>query len=368
MGNAPSEISLWHFDEGNVFWQEEGQATLINGSYEGNVSHFSFWNCDNPTPAIYLEMILHDQFNQPLSGMGLKAINTIDNSYTYGLSSASGWVGGLVPMNTNLTLEAYYSFYSFPCGPQSPVYSQTLSVGNGNINLGILTLNIPSTVTTVEGVTVDCSNSPVSNIALYMLNYNQMVYTNSNGQFKFILPCLGSGQVSLALIDLNNTSGSTPNALTATNYNIVSGVNNIGYYTLCDTMLRFMQYTIQDTTGITKTINNVIPSGGAVAQINYNTNTIDFSSGPTPVYFTSQDTTLGTHPITKAFFYLPPDPTTDPFETYFELNNALTNTITITQFPNGPGLIAGSFSINLKGQGTGFKYYATGTFRAYRSN
>ena len=52
--NAPSEIPLWYFDEDRGLWIEEGIATLQNGSYIGEVAHFSFWNCDAPFPLIHL--------------------------------------------------------------------------------------------------------------------------------------------------------------------------------------------------------------------------------------------------------------------------------------------------------------------------
>ncbi|OWY23159.1 hypothetical protein C7N43_07350 [Sphingobacteriales bacterium UPWRP_1] len=48
LANAPAQIPLWYFDEQNNIWVEEGSATLQGNKYVGEVSHFTWWNCDDP--------------------------------------------------------------------------------------------------------------------------------------------------------------------------------------------------------------------------------------------------------------------------------------------------------------------------------
>ncbi|MGF1718451.1 carboxypeptidase regulatory-like domain-containing protein [Vibrio kyushuensis] len=43
---APLTLPLWHLDESTGQWVEDGVATLIDGQYVGEVSHFSWWNFD----------------------------------------------------------------------------------------------------------------------------------------------------------------------------------------------------------------------------------------------------------------------------------------------------------------------------------
>lgn len=52
--NKPNTIPLWSFDESKGRWKEEGIATLKNDQYVGEVSHFSFWNCDYPFPLVHV--------------------------------------------------------------------------------------------------------------------------------------------------------------------------------------------------------------------------------------------------------------------------------------------------------------------------
>ncbi len=47
-GSTASEIPLWHFDEKQGIWVEEGKATLTGGQYVGTVTHFTDWNLDVP--------------------------------------------------------------------------------------------------------------------------------------------------------------------------------------------------------------------------------------------------------------------------------------------------------------------------------
>ncbi|MCG2611443.1 hypothetical protein LZZ90_07980 [Flavobacterium sp. SM15] len=40
LSNAPTTIPLWHFDEVNGYWKEEGSAQKVGSNYVGRVSHF----------------------------------------------------------------------------------------------------------------------------------------------------------------------------------------------------------------------------------------------------------------------------------------------------------------------------------------
>jgi leucine-rich repeat protein SHOC2 len=44
----PERVPLWHFDEATALWRQEGWSVRNGSIYEGEVSHFSTWNCDWP--------------------------------------------------------------------------------------------------------------------------------------------------------------------------------------------------------------------------------------------------------------------------------------------------------------------------------
>ena len=60
LGNAPAEIPLWSFNENLGLWVEESVASLQGSNYVGEVSHFSFWNCDAPFELVELSFQLVD--------------------------------------------------------------------------------------------------------------------------------------------------------------------------------------------------------------------------------------------------------------------------------------------------------------------
>src|SRR4029078_1969327 len=100
---APATISLWSVDETTGLWKQEGSATKGTDYYEGDVSHFSFWNCDVSGQTVYLEMTITTS-NEPLSHVLVK-LTRPNGASSYGYTDSSGHVGGLVPKNETLTLE-----------------------------------------------------------------------------------------------------------------------------------------------------------------------------------------------------------------------------------------------------------------------
>ena len=69
---APAIIPLWAFNETTGIWQEEGSATKVGNAYVGNVSHFSWWNCDAQFPQAILNVHIQNSTAQPLSNVTVK--------------------------------------------------------------------------------------------------------------------------------------------------------------------------------------------------------------------------------------------------------------------------------------------------------
>jgi hypothetical protein len=104
LADAPATIPLWHFDEVAGLWIEEGEATLQDGKYVGQVGHFSFWNCDVSNSFIYLSGSIQ-QGEGDLVGSILIEITSANYGSTFGFTNADGSFGGFVPNDELLTIR-----------------------------------------------------------------------------------------------------------------------------------------------------------------------------------------------------------------------------------------------------------------------
>lgn len=92
-GNAPNTIPLWHFDENNGYWKEEGSATKEGNNYVGEVSHFSFWNCDVPADYILLDGCLGNApAGTPLANAQI-TLTSVNYGTGYGYTDGQGLFG-----------------------------------------------------------------------------------------------------------------------------------------------------------------------------------------------------------------------------------------------------------------------------------
>jgi uncharacterized protein (TIGR02145 family) len=175
LASAPSSIDLWSLDEKNGYWKKEGVANKVNNEYVGQVSHFSFWNCDVPSNFVYINgQIINSQTQQPLSGATVTVSST-----NYGSASDytnnQGQYSGYVPNGVSLSITV-----SVSCsGSNTVVYTGTLPAMSANTTIATIGVTLPGQ-TSLTGTVVDCNNQPLSNS--YIVANNQVVFTN-NGQF-----------------------------------------------------------------------------------------------------------------------------------------------------------------------------------------
>lgn len=175
LASAPSSIDLWSLDETNGYWKKEGVANLVNNQYVGQVSHFSFWNCDVPNNFVYINgQVINSQTQQPIQG----AIVTV-SSTNYGSASdytnSQGQYSGYVPNGVGLSITV-----SVSCsGSNIVVYNGSLPAMSANTTIATIGVTLPGQ-TVLTGTLVDCNNQPLANS--YVAINNQVYYTN-NGQF-----------------------------------------------------------------------------------------------------------------------------------------------------------------------------------------
>ncbi len=227
-GVASATIDLWHFNETRARWIQEGSATRSGNTYQAQVSHFSFWNCDAPFPLIDLCMTLQSATgNQPLNNVSV-SIRRPNNSAGYGRTDSSGQLCGKVPKNEALVLSVMDQ-----CG--AVVYTQNIGPFTSNTNLGVILVNVPTpNQVTITGTVTDCNNNPVTNGAVLIYTGGAFAYTASvtNGSFSHtILRCTGGTlNFSVLGVDYNSLQQGVPYSGSAT-----TGIANVGTIQACGT-------------------------------------------------------------------------------------------------------------------------------------
>jgi hypothetical protein len=240
---AASSIALWYFDETTGLWKEEGSALKVGNNYEGDVSHFSFWNCDVPANFIQLNCTIKDNNGNPVSFAYAKITKVNNpNSYASGYTDSSGYVSGAVPKNEQLRLDV---FTGYTCG--TPFYTQTFTTAASNLSLGVITVNTNQGIATVTGTVTNCTNAAVTNGFVILKKDNQYYRygISSTGTFNFNSTLCNNAGIAVQLIaeDVAGGQQSTP-----ATFNIASGNNAVGNLQACGvTTQQFLNLSINGT-------------------------------------------------------------------------------------------------------------------------
>lgn len=179
MGTAPSEIPLWYFDEENGTWVEEGSAQLVNGEYIGEVSHFTFWNCDVPYDFVMLEGAIHVN-NVPVQNYLVHITNTEEGTYGATRTGAYGLFKMLVPKDRELTLRM-----ASDCGNVGDV--ENIGSFSADENIGVINADVLLGGFSVGGTITDC-NGDIADNAFVRLEFpgslaSKVILVNDDGSF-----------------------------------------------------------------------------------------------------------------------------------------------------------------------------------------
>lgn len=274
---APDNISLWYVDEKTGIWQEEGRAQKVGNNYIGNVSHFSYWNCDVSLPAISFIAKLTAN-SSPLVNANVQVrVAGSTNGYASGYTDSLGQLGGLIPSNSSLVLEVrdYYC--------NQVIFSKNIGPFTTNADLG--TLAIPASnpfFITVKGKLLTCNNTPVAK-GHVLISYNNFVNylsTDGNGNFSTSLftgcsgspaSCILSGvdevnqqqgynvtlQLAAGTVDAGNITACGNSSQEFMNYKLDAVDYNLAGY--LDSM---NTYDVGDSLFPNKPVNTVITGGG----------------------------------------------------------------------------------------------------------
>lgn len=269
---APASIPLWHFDESNGLWKQEGSATKTGNTYVGEVSHFSWWNCDLPNATVPLTFTVVDNNGTPVANAHVEITPTTSNSWSHvgGWTDGTGYVSVFVTPNTTYDLEIFSNCNSWGTTPD---YSQSFSVTTTAVDLGNIAIPTANSATLTGSIT-DCSGSPVTNgnIIVQQNGYFYSRYPVDNtGSYNFsIVLCNGTTTVNIIAEDIANMQQSNP-----VSYTITAGANNIGNIQACGVnTTEFINYTVDGGTA-----NILTAPGDSLYQGGNGTSTMFYISG-----------------------------------------------------------------------------------------
>ena len=339
-GVAEPTIDLWHFDETTARWKQDGTATKTGNNYVGQVSHFSFWNCDAPFPLIDLCMTLQNPNGAPLINAQVRIKRVFTGSYGYGRTDSTGNLCGKVPKNEPLILEVLDN-----CN--TVVFSQNIGAFSVNTSLPVITVTIPvPNSLIITGTITNCSGANVTNglAAVYVTGgYNYFVPV-TNGTFTVTVLRCSSGALNFTVlgIDYATLQQSIPVSGSGT-----TGTVNAGTIQACGTSsLQFIELLIDGVSSIYTSPPDFINSIDSASTGTYSNNTVisaSRQSGNATSYFTfsfKNNAVPGTYPLTNCMIVSSP--------TTIATITTPNPTVTTTVFgPPVSGFIEGSFNIQM---------------------
>lgn len=239
LGNASASIPLWYFDESIGLWKEEGTATKSGNNYTGEVAHFSFWNCDDPSIMSFVDFTIVDANGNPLNQVSVKISPVSDPvDYRVAYTNGNGYASGYIPKDEQFLLEVI--------NESCVVFSMPFnSIGLDNIQLG--NIAVPQTMSTsLSGSVVDCNNQPVT-AGRIIMEYNgqyALYPINNDGTFSFSkIICEDTTTALFIAEDLAAFRQSAPVFL-----NLYSGETTNHNFPTCDALIgEFFSYTIDGT-------------------------------------------------------------------------------------------------------------------------
>lgn len=358
LGTSPSTIPLWSFDEVAGIWKEEGSATKVGNKYVGNVSHFSWWNCDAPFDQCNLTVTVQNNNNLPISNLTVTLIRPSQTYGTSGITNSSGQVSGIIPANEVLTIKI-----SDFCG--NVIYTSTIgpfAIGTSN---ALPVINLTATaITTINivGVLQTCANANVTNGLVKLKNLNttnyfgQVLQPVTNGNFSFTTNICGtSQQFELVGEDYANMQTTNPITFTAT-----APLTNIGTINACNAITEFITFQV-DNDPVNYIVSNITANlmGPALPGLYIST------SQNIPLFYLSGNniTTIGTYTTSEVYLTFSSNP-----GTVTEVNNNVTNNV---QFViSQTGAIGGYIDLTFNGSYTNTTgtHTITGTVHVIRDN
>jgi len=195
--DAPSTIALWHYDENNGIWIEEGSAELVDDQYSAQVEHISHWACHVPFDELSLNgsVILNGEMFPNTK------IRISDDSYFTAINKTTlnGEFFFKVPVGADLNIEVIHE-----CG--SAVLSKSVGSFQTDSELEAITISPSGDNIHLSGVVKTCEGQNASNslVRIDMGAQQLMIRSDQQGQFNYSHYSCTLEDLEFYAIDLEN--------------------------------------------------------------------------------------------------------------------------------------------------------------------
>lgn len=229
IGIAPESIPLWFFDENVGYWKQQGEALKIGNKYIGEVTHFTWWNCDLPIRYIEACITIQDE-NGGIAATPIQIIRNETGQIIFeGIVNQNGNECGLFPTEEEVTLKV---FGTDACADEQ-IYEAQLGPYSTDT---VIVVTIPTAVidqTTLTGTVANCDGMPLDHgIGLLVDDSGQVTgipFTIENGVLDYTFTYCAETSYNVIIIDQNQnqSTGLLPLSIT-------SDVTNLGGLSTCE--------------------------------------------------------------------------------------------------------------------------------------
>ena len=188
------EVPLWSLNESTGIWEEEGSSVLVGNSMVGEVSHFSFWNCDLPFPFVEIVGRLETRSGEGIPNFPVTIRVQSSLTSASSVTDNNGFFQGKVPKDEPLELIVNF------CG--ETIISRDLGIISEDRNLGSFrTDDVSEYEKRITGRLVDCFSEPLANGYLLVQkgNTTELILPDAMGEFSAVI--LTCGTTTLRAVD-----------------------------------------------------------------------------------------------------------------------------------------------------------------------
>ncbi len=360
---APATIPLWSYNEDLGFWLEDGSATLQDGFYVGDVSHFSSWNCDYKGERISVtgKVIARNSSSEDVDAPFLQIYVEVEGILNRGgfLDSSGEFEFYNFPANVEFTLTILDRCGSIIFEEQFGPYAEDTDLGT------IVVQATGDNFVTISGAGNDCDGNAVTDgYVQFKLDNSSFIYPlESDGTFEIVVNVCDETSGSISLIDIDNAKASTPQAV-----DLTASPIDVSILEACDELPSFLDVDIDGENAFLflDVVASFTNPQGEDDRLNIYSEYADSTSND--YYFAninvSNVTGVGSYSNVNGYFGI------ETQEKFYQLDSEST-TMEITQFGENPGdLIRGTFTGQASGQdnsGATVQAPVSGEFKAIRN-